>query len=102
MFHHRIILLLIVVLFLGACRINFVHRPRRVYRKPVVYLYPQCDTTVTVKLQINGTLVYSEPDYGQGWEVIAHPDGTITDPAYVQTYPYLYWEASTGNNYSFK
>ena len=59
--------------------------------KPVIYLYPECETEVTVKLGLNGELSCTYPSYGNGWEVIASPDGTLTDKN-GRTYNYLYWE----------
>lgn len=38
----------------------------------------------------------SDPLYHNGWEVIADPDGRITNLSDGQTYPYLFWE-SEGN-----
>ena len=37
----------------------------------------------------------SIPAYGHGWNVIAHPDGSILNPADSKTYPYLYWEGTS-------
>lgn len=62
--------------------------------KPVIYLYPQIETKVSVKLQLTGNLTCTYPDYGNGWEVLATPDGILTD-AKGQTYRYLYWEGTT-------
>ena len=44
--------------------------------KPVIYLYPEEETEVTVKLDYNGTLTSTYPAYGDGWTVTAQPDGT--------------------------
>lgn len=59
--------------------------------KPVIYLYPEQETEVSVQLDYNGTLTITEPYYGDGWRVTAHPDGTIT-AADGSVYPYLFWE----------
>lgn len=62
--------------------------------KPVIYLYPEVETEVSVKLDYNGNLVCTYPAYKDGWTVTAAPDGTLTD-ANGQTYNYLYWEGET-------
>ena len=59
--------------------------------KPVIYLYPEKETEVSVKLNLDGALTCTYPTYKDGWQVTAAPDGTLTD-AKGQTYNYLYWE----------
>ena len=62
--------------------------------KPVIYLYPEEETDVSVKLVLDGKLTCTYPAYNTGWNVTAAPDGTLTD-ANGQTYNYLYWEGET-------
>lgn len=62
--------------------------------KPVIYLYPEEETDVSVKLILDGQLTCTYPAYNSGWKVTAAPDGTLTD-ANGQTYNYLYWEGET-------
>ena len=62
--------------------------------KPVIYLYPEEETEVSVKLNIDGDLTCTYPAYNGGWKVTAAPDGTLTDQN-GQTYNYLYWEGET-------
>lgn len=46
--------------------------------KPVIYLYPETATDVSVKIQTDGKIVKSDPFYGNGWEnVLAFPNGTL-------------------------
>lgn len=59
--------------------------------KPVIYLYPEEETEVSVKLNLNGVLTCTYPAYENGWTVTASPDGTLTD-ARGRRYDYLYWE----------
>ncbi len=61
--------------------------------KPVIYLYPEETTQVSVSLELDGKLTCTYPAYNTSWEVIAAPDGTLTD-ANGQTYNYLYWEGN--------
>lgn len=66
--------------------------------KPVIYLYPEKETDVSVKLTLDGRLTCTYPAYGDGWTVTAKPDGTLTDEK-GQIYNYLYWEGETYAQY---
>ena len=68
--------------------------------KPVIYLYPEETTDVTVKLDVTGQLTAVYPAYRDGWRVTAHPDGTLTD-ASGREYYCLYWEAESEVEYDF-
>lgn len=68
--------------------------------KPVIYLYPERKTDVTVSLRLNGELTCTYPEYNNGWQVTAEPEGTITDKQ-GKEYNYLYWEAELNNEYDF-
>ena len=68
--------------------------------KPVIYLYPEEVTDVTVRLDYSGELTCTYPAYDGGWTVTAAPDGTLTD-ANGQTYNYLYWEGESAQRYDF-
>lgn len=68
--------------------------------KPVLYLYPEEETEVTIRLDYDGDLTCTYPAYEDGWTVTARPDGTLTDAA-GQTYSYLYWEGVTRTEYDF-
>lgn len=59
--------------------------------KPVIYLYPQKDTEVLVK--VGASITKSEPLYPQnGWSVLAHPNGQLNYQNSV--YPNLFWEGT--------
>ncbi len=66
--------------------------------KPVIYLYPEEEMTVSVNLTLDGKLTCTYPAYNNGWTVTAAPDGTLAD-ATGQTYNYLYWEGETFAQY---
>ena len=68
--------------------------------KPVIYLYPEEETEVTVKLDYNGTLTSTYPAYGDGWTVTAQPDGTLTDET-GREYYCLFWEGESDAAYDF-
>ena len=61
--------------------------------KPVIYLYPEEETEVYVKVSFveEGELTCTYPDYNGGWNVMAFPDGTIRDKNDNEYYC-LYWE----------
>ena len=65
------------------------------YAKPVIYLYPEETTDVTVKIKLDGELTCTYPDYRDGWDVTASPDGTIVDKATGKEYYCLYWEGES-------
>ncbi|MGN0619887.1 MAG: immunoglobulin-like domain-containing protein [Ruminiclostridium sp.] len=67
--------------------------------KPVIYLYPEEKTEVSVQLDYNGKLTVTYPEYGEGWNVTALPDGTLYDKDNNE-YFYLFWEGK--NNYSLE
>lgn len=67
--------------------------------KPVIYLYPEEVTEVTVQLDYAGELTCVYPAYGDGWHVTAHPDGTLVDEKGME-YNYLYWEGSAVDGYT--
>jgi len=68
--------------------------------KPVIYLYPEEETEVSVTVEPNGGLTCTYPAYGDGWNVTAAPDGTLTD-AQGQTYGSLFWEGVLFTEYGF-
>ncbi len=65
------------------------------YAKPVIYLYPEQQTEVSVQVGFTGggTITCSYPDYDGGWNVTAMPDGTIYDDNGDEYYC-LYWEGT--------
>lgn len=73
--------------------LNFVSSIEPVMtEKPVIYLYPEKETEVTVKLDINGTDPFFYPSYEDNWQFTAHPNGDLTFEE--DTYNYLFWEAA--------
>ena len=76
---------------------TFEMEPGECY-KPVIYLYPEEETDISVNLILDGRLTCTYPAYNDGWTVTASPDGTLTD-AKGRTYNYLYWEGETYAQY---
>ncbi len=63
------------------------------YAKPVIYLYPEKETEVSIQVGFTdgGELTCTYPEYNDGWNVTAMPDGTLFD-ADGNEYYCLYWE----------
>jgi hypothetical protein len=68
--------------------INDKYAPMVECGKPVIYLYPESTTKVTVK--VGADIRISEPEYGGGWKVIASPSGQLTTDYGLRDY--LFWE----------
>ena len=69
-------------------------------KKPVIYLYPEEKTEVSVQLSVDGELLCSYPTYKDGWNVIAYPDGKLVN-ADGKEYSYLFWDADIHTTYDF-
>lgn len=65
--------------------------------KPVIYLYPEETMEIGVEIELE-KMSYSEPEYKDGWNVIANPDGTLVELETGEEYPYLFWEG-LGDSY---
>ena len=68
--------------------------------KPVIYLYPEEKTEVSVELDFNGTLMATYPEYNNGWQVTAMPDGTLFDKD-GNEYSYIFWDGISSIEYDF-
>ena len=68
--------------------------------KPVIYLYPEEKTDVSVNLDYNGELIVTYPQYNGSWTVTAMPDGTLYDEN-GNEYSYLFWEGIADIEYDF-
>ena len=56
----------------------------------MIYLYPSETQSVSVKLNYDGNIFASYPNYSGGWHVTAYPDGKIVSNG--KEYSYLFWE----------
>ncbi len=68
--------------------------------KPVIYLYPEEKTEVSVELDFNGQLMVTYPQYNNGWQVTAMPDGTLYDKD-GNEYSYIFWDGISSIDYDF-
>lgn len=92
-----VLLAAVAVLMLSGCESVFGGRDA----KPVIYLYPEEETAVTVGLDYSGTLTCTYPAAQDGvWTVTASPDGTLRDEE-GQEYSYLFWEGTCAASYDF-
>lgn len=58
--------------------------------KPIIYLYPEKETKVDVKLYPKGEIKFSYPVYNNGWSYTVTPDGVLHSEN--RNYYYLFWE----------
>ena len=61
-------------------------------KKPIIYLYPEEITNVTVELGMPQNITHSYPKYVAPWQVQAEPNGDLTDLKTGRHYYALYWE----------
>lgn len=59
--------------------------------KPVIYLYPERETQVEVKLEPKGKMLFTYPVLKDSWQGTAYPNGEILINGSI--YPYLFWES---------
>lgn len=65
---------------------------RFVVKKPAIYLYPEKNMFVDVKLNVNGDIIEDIPKYNDGWHVFSTTDSLIEDK-----YDYLFYEVDLSN-----
>lgn len=69
--------------------------------KPVIYLYPEKETEVSVKLGYpKEHFTYTYPAYKDGWQVTAYPDGRLVNSDGSEHY-YLFWEGDKAVDWDF-
>ena len=66
--------------------------------KPIIYLYPEKEMEVTVKLGAPERLTSSYPKYIDGWDVVAYPNGDLIDKTTGNKLYSLYWEGEKYDN----
>lgn len=75
---------------------NNANCPDDVAYKPIIYLYPEEEMNVSVKLLNSNYLTTTYPKYVDSWEVNAKPNGDLIDLKTGRYLYGLYWE---GNNH---
>jgi len=61
-------------------------------KRPVIYLYPTAETEISVKIDYKGKLFFTYPEYENGWNVTAMPNGLLRNKKDGREYSYLFWE----------
>ncbi|MBQ1284948.1 MAG: SH3 domain-containing protein [Lachnospiraceae bacterium] len=70
--------------------------------KPAIYLYPETSQVVSVDVELSeGNFTRTAPLYHNGWNVLAAPNGTLTDLATGETYDYIFWESDSEPAYDW-
>lgn len=90
-----LILALTCILALTGCGVF----DQQTSAKPVIYLYPEEEMQVSVKLDYRGKLTSTYPTYEDGWTVTARSDGTLINPDTGREYYCLFWEGITDVEY---
>lgn len=70
--------------------------------KPIIYLYPKETTELSVNLEKPENITCSYPEYKNGWNVIANPDGTLIDTNTGRKLYSLYWEGIQSEPINFE
>ena len=66
--------------------------------KPIIYLYPEAETEVSIKLGYPEKLTVVYPAYNKsGWRVLAKPSGELVDLNTGRSLYALYWEGEEEN-----
>lgn len=68
--------------------------------KPIIYIYPEQETEVSVKLGYEDKITCIYPSYNNGWTVTAQPDGTLIDTKTDKKYYSLYYESDNTKKYN--
>ena len=63
--------------------------------KPIIYLYPEEKMAVHVTLSKPEQIICDYPEYNDGWNVVADPDGNLKDTQTGKDLYCLYYEAKT-------
>ena len=108
----KIIVITIAVLFFGSIFITWLLWPAikdriiadeypPLAKKPIIYLYPEKEQEVTIKVNHPDNFTTTYPKYNDGWKVMAKPDGTLIDQN-GRSYYSLYWEGNYNKNNKIK
>lgn len=70
--------------------------------KPIIYLYPEEEINISVKLGNEGLITCSYPKYENEWNVNASPDEKLIDTKTGRELYSLYWEGKDTAKYDFE
>jgi len=96
-----IIVILCIILFIELFLIFFpLMTEGGTYKeKPIIYLYPEKETKVSVELTAADRITCSYPKYEDAWNVLAQPDGNLTDLKTGKSLYALYYENVSNVNF---
>ncbi len=89
-----------IVMYLAMVYIDSHYSPPVAY-KPIIYVYPQENIDVEVKVSNPERFTVTYPKYEEGWKLKALTDGTLIDSNNKKYYA-LYWEGTYDKENSIK
>lgn len=95
------IILSFVFTFIFVSIVHSLFFSYTVSHKPVLYLYPTNETRVSVELGNPDLLTSSYPNYQDSWDVIAEPNGDLTDLKTGRNLYSLFWEGKNSFSKDF-
>ncbi len=81
---------------------GMLHIVRGMAAKPIIYIYPETETEVSVKLGNPEKITCSYPKYEGEWKVKASPNGDLVDLKTGRNLYSLYWEGINDNSSKMK
>lgn len=78
-----------LMLFFGCGIINII---KNFAAKPIIYIYPEKETEVKIKVKNPEKLTCTYPKYENEWNVLANPNGDLIDLKTNRKLYALYWE----------
>ena len=85
---------------INVSTVNSNHGDPNVSYKPIIYIYPDKEMDVNVKLLYKELLTVSYPKYENGWNIYAYENGTLIDKNTNRELYALYYESN--NSVKFK
>ena len=83
--------------------VNEINLNSAIDYKPIIYLYPEQESEVTVKLGNEENLTCTYPKYeSEGWKALAKPTGDLVDLKTGRNLYSLYWEGINTKKYNGK
>ena len=90
----KIALIMIIIIFIFAW-----YSSSRIIKKPIIYIYPEEKTDLSIKLVNKDIITHSYPKYENEWNINVDTNGNIYDYKTKRNYYALYWEGSNHNTY---
>lgn len=77
----------------------YIYEPVLTKWKPILYLYPENETVVSVNFEHEDRLLTTYPKFKDEWEVVAYPNGDLySEDKY---YYALYWDEESKGKFDF-